>query len=95
MIHDDVAFLLPSLGRITIPTLLPLGEGWEADSHFTREQLHWLEMIRDHIAENLGIELDDFELAPFTKEGGLGKVHQLFDDKLNAIIEELNETLVA
>lgn len=26
---------------------------------------------------------------------GLGKVHQLFGDKLNAMIEELNETLAA
>ncbi|WP_236748796.1 DEAD/DEAH box helicase family protein [Acidovorax carolinensis] len=31
---------------------------------FTTEQQHWLEMIRDHIAANLGIEIDDFEYAP-------------------------------
>ncbi|HKT46214.1 MAG TPA: type I restriction-modification enzyme R subunit C-terminal domain-containing protein [Candidatus Acidoferrales bacterium] len=62
---------------------------------FTTEQLHWLEMIRDHIAANLGIEPDDFEYAPFSQHGGLGKVHQLFGDKLNTIIEELNETLAA
>ncbi|MCW5600279.1 type I restriction-modification enzyme R subunit C-terminal domain-containing protein [Nitrosomonas sp.] len=60
---------------------------------FTPEQMNWLEMIRDHIAANLSIEPDDFEYAPFAQEGGLGKVHQLFGDKLNAIIEELNETL--
>lgn len=29
------------------------------------------------------------------QEGGLGKVHQLFGDKLNAIIEELNEVMAA
>ena len=29
------------------------------------------------------------------QQGGLGKVHQLFGDKLNTIIEELNETLAA
>ena len=54
-------------------------------------------MIRDHIAANLGIEPDDFNYAPFTFiwAGGLGKVHQLFGDKLNALIEELNETLAA
>ncbi|HEX8978644.1 MAG TPA: type I restriction-modification enzyme R subunit C-terminal domain-containing protein [Parasulfuritortus sp.] len=62
---------------------------------FTPEQFHWLEMIRDHIAANLGIEPDDFEYAPFAQEGGLGKVHQLFGDRLNVIIEELNETLAA
>lgn len=62
---------------------------------FTAEQRRWLEMIRDHIAANLGIEPDDFEYAPFSQHGGLGKVHQLFGDKLSAMIEELNETLVA
>lgn len=35
------------------------------------------------------------QYAPFSQHGGLGKVHQLFGDKLNAIIEELNETLAA
>ncbi len=34
-------------------------------------------------------------IAPFSQHGGLGKVHQLFGDKLNTIIEELNETLAA
>jgi len=62
---------------------------------FTPEQLRWLEMIRDHIAANLSIEPNDFEYAPFSQQGGLGKVHQLFGDKLNTIIEELNETLAA
>ena len=57
--------------------------------------MHWLEMIRDHIAANLGIETDDFEYAPFSQEGGLGKVYQIFGDDLNAIIEELNNTLAA
>jgi len=62
---------------------------------FTEEQQRWLEMIRDHIAANLSIESDDFELSPFNQEGGLGKVHQLFGKMLNSIIEELNETLAA
>jgi type I restriction enzyme, R subunit len=62
---------------------------------FTTEQLHWLEMIRDHIAANLGIEPDDFEYAPFDAEGGLGKVHQLFGAELTQVIETLNRELVA
>jgi type I restriction enzyme R subunit len=62
---------------------------------FTEEQRRWLAMIRDHIAANLGIEPDDFEYAPFSQHGGLGKVHQLFGDRLKGIIEELNETLAA
>ncbi|MBI4754290.1 MAG: DEAD/DEAH box helicase family protein [Betaproteobacteria bacterium] len=63
--------------------------------HFTPEQQHWLEMIRDHIAANLGINLDDFEYAPFNKEGGLGRVHQLFGEELPKVIEVLNRELVA
>ncbi|MCB1849244.1 MAG: DEAD/DEAH box helicase family protein [Gammaproteobacteria bacterium] len=66
-----------------------------ASTGFTDEQMHWLEMIRDHIAANLGIETDDFEYAPFAQEGGLGKVYQLFGDELSANIDELNENLAA
>jgi type I restriction enzyme R subunit len=64
-------------------------------SRFTPEQQHWLEMIRDHIAANLGIAIDDFEYAPFNTEGGLGRVHQLFGEQLPKVIEELNRELVA
>ena len=52
-------------------------------------------MIRDHIAANLGIEIDDFEYAPFNTQGGLGKVHQLFGAELPKVIEELNRELAA
>jgi type I restriction enzyme R subunit len=71
------------------------GEGGGGGERFTPEQLKWLEMIRDHIAANLGIEPDDFEYAPFAQQGGLGKVYQLFGDELNTVIEQLNETLAA
>ena len=62
---------------------------------FTPEQQHWLEMIRDHIAANLGLDMEDFEYAPFNAQGGLGKVHQLFGAELTRVIEELNRELVA
>ena len=52
-------------------------------------------VICGHIAANLGIEPDDFEYSPFSQHGGLGRVHQIFGDTLNAIIEELSETLAA
>ena len=73
----------------------PTGRGAGGEGRFTEEQMKWLEMIRDHIAANLGIEPDDFNYAPFIQAGGLGKVHQLFGEKLNTIIEELNQTLAA
>ena len=53
------------------------------------------EANRDHIAANLGIEPDDFDSAPFAREGGLGKAHQLFVGEIAAIIDQLNEALAA
>ncbi len=47
-------------------------------------------MIRDHVAANLSIETDDFDYAPFSKQGGLSKEYQLFGEKLNSVIEDLN-----
>jgi type I restriction enzyme R subunit len=73
-----------------------LSQQQAAKSHtFTAEQMHWLEMIRDHIAANLGIEPDDFETAPFLGKGVLGKVHQLFGAELTQVIEDMNRELVA
>jgi type I restriction enzyme R subunit len=65
------------------------------EAPFTQEQIHWLEMIRDHIAANLGIELEDFDYAPFSQQGGLGRVHQLFGEQLPQVMDELNRELVA
>jgi type I restriction enzyme R subunit len=62
---------------------------------FTPEQLHWLEMIRDHIAANLGIEPDDFGYSPFAQEGGIGKVYQLFGPELPRVLEAMNRELAA
>ena len=44
---------------------------------------------------NREVDQVDFELAPFNREGGLGKVHQVFGAELNRIIEELNGALAA
>ena len=72
-------------------------KAWLAQSgtSFTPEQLHWLEMIRDHIAANLGIEPDDFDYSPFAQEGGIGKVHQLFGAELPKVLEAMNRELAA
>lgn len=62
---------------------------------FTADQRAWLELIRDHIATSLSMETEDFEYAPFSQRGGLGKAHQLFGAELPKIVEELNEVLAA
>jgi type I restriction enzyme R subunit len=62
---------------------------------FTKEQIDWLVMIKDHITTSLQIEIDDFELTPFQGKGGAVKAYQLFGDKLNTVLKELNVVLAA
>src|SRR5713226_1663623 len=62
---------------------------------FNSEQRQWLEAIRDHIAESLTIESDDFEYVPFAQRGGLGKAQQVFGKELGRVLNELNEVLAA
>jgi len=75
-------------------------ERWVADKakagvEFTTEQRGWLDLIREHIATSLSIEADDFDYAPFSQRGGLGKAHQLFGENLPKLLDELNEALAA
>jgi type I restriction enzyme R subunit len=93
-VHQDNE-LVPFPERVNANFKSWLAQQETADKKFTPEQRHWLEMIRDHIAANLGIYSSDFDYAPFAQEGGLGKVHQLFGTDLNKIIDELNGTLAA
>ena len=62
---------------------------------FTDEQRHWLTMIRDHVAQSLEIEIDDFDYTPFVEQGGIGKAAQVFGGELTKIVGELNEALSA
>lgn len=66
-----------------------------AGRSFTAEQQWWLEQIAEHIAASLGIAVEDFDYAPFSQQGGLAKVHQLFGAELAEVMEELNRELVA
>jgi len=62
---------------------------------FTEEQMQWLRMLKDHIASSFHVEVDDLDYTPFDAKGGSGKMFQLFGDKMNTIIDELNEVLAA
>jgi type I restriction enzyme R subunit len=62
---------------------------------FSEEQMQWLRMIKEYVANSFHVEKDDFELDPFNKNGGLAKMWQLFGDKTDEIINELNEILAA
>jgi type I restriction enzyme R subunit len=66
-----------------------------AGTKFNEEQMQWLRMIKDYVISSFHIEKDDFDYNPFNREGGLGKMWQLFGDKTEEIINELNEVLAA
>ena len=62
---------------------------------FNEEQMDWLRMVRDHIISSFHIDRDDLDMAPFDAKGGMGRMHQLFGDKMDDVINELNEALAA
>ncbi|MEO5947447.1 MAG: type I restriction-modification enzyme R subunit C-terminal domain-containing protein, partial [Chitinophagaceae bacterium] len=62
---------------------------------FNEEQMQWLRMIKEYVANSFHVEKEDFELDPFNKNGGLGKMWQLFGEQTDEIINELNEVLAA
>ncbi len=74
---------------------------WIFDKHsgagekFNEEQMAWLRMIKDHIATSFHLDKDDLNYTPFDAEGGPGRMHQLFGQEMNQIIEEKNEALAA
>ena len=62
---------------------------------FNEEQMDWLRMIRDHIITSFHLDRDDLDMAPFDGKGGLGQMYKLFGDRMDAVIDELNEVLAA
>jgi hypothetical protein len=62
---------------------------------FTEEQMQWLRIIKDYVANSFHIDRDDFELSPFIANGGLTKMWNLFGEQTDEIINELNEALTA
>jgi len=52
-------------------------------------------MIKDHIASSFHIGLDDLDYTPFDREGGRGKMWELFGAEMDGVINELNQVLTA
>ena len=62
---------------------------------FSQEQAAYLELIKDRVAANLGIEPAGLAAPPFSTQGGLGKARQLFGTDLDALLAELSQALAA
>jgi type I restriction enzyme R subunit len=69
--------------------------GQQGGGRFTADQVHWLEMMRDHIATSVEMTVDDLDYAPFAEEGGRGRAVQVFGGELKAVMEELNREMAA
>lgn len=63
--------------------------------HFTAEQMEWLRLIKEHIITSLSILPEDLEYTPFDSKGGLGGFYQVFGEKYQEILDEMNEEFVA
>ncbi|MCU7839119.1 MAG: DUF559 domain-containing protein [Candidatus Thiodiazotropha sp. (ex Troendleina suluensis)] len=74
-----------------------LGEGVQGRSEggFSPDQLAWLNKIKDQIAQNAEMTMEDFNYIPFNQEGGLLKARELFGKELETLISELNGYLIA
>jgi len=93
-LHEDETLVpFPEVVRQRFDTWL--AKQGAAGRIFTPEQITWLGLIRDHIATSLAIGPDDFDLSPFSQQGGLGKAHQIFGPSLPKLMDELNEVLGA
>ena len=64
-------------------------------NRFTKEQMDWLQMLKEQIATSVHVDTDDLDYTPFDAKGGKGKMWQLFGDEIETIINELNEALAA
>jgi type I restriction enzyme R subunit len=74
-------------------------ENWIAEqqasgANFSDDQIQWLTAIAEHVGTSIEITPDDLESLPFSQKGGLGRAYQLFGDRLQPLLDELNEVLV-
>jgi type I restriction enzyme, R subunit len=87
--------LIPHAERVRKRFARWLAEQENRGKRFTDEQRRWLEMMRDHVATTVEIEVEDFDLTPFANEGGLARASQLFGKELRHVVRGLNEALAA
>jgi len=104
LLTDIISLIRYAMGASEI--LAPFYEGveerfddWVAEQErggreFTSEQVEWLGMIRDHVAQSLSIDMEDFENVPFQQKGGAYRAYQIFGAEFNRVLEELNGVLV-
>jgi len=73
-----------------------LGREEKAGRSYSEEQRSWLMGIRDHLAVNIEVRVEDMMDAPeFSARGGIVRARALFGARLPALLDELTDVLVA
>jgi type I restriction enzyme R subunit len=91
---DEVLEPLPS--KVAGKFNLWLGREQRAGRAYTGEQLVWLNAIRDHLAVNAEVTVRDLQdVAAFGDKGGVVRARALFGARLNEILGDLSDALVA
>jgi len=92
---DEDDELIPYADLVKLRFDLWLSEQRSNGREFSPEQLGWLMMARDHIAQSLTIEPEDFDYEPFAQQGGLIGASAAFGQELPTVLDELNTCLAA
>ncbi len=66
----------------------------ELGREFKPEEIVWLKMIKGHIATSAVIGMEDFDNIPFSDKGGRVRAYQIFGEKLEPVMAEMNRELV-
>jgi type I restriction enzyme R subunit len=101
---DIVALVRFAIGRAD--TLAPLssdmagrfnlwlGREQRAGRDYTQEQLGWLEAIRDYLAANIEVTTADIQ-DQFEARGGIIGAQRAFGTRLDTLLDDLQDALVA
>src|ERR1043166_613489 len=91
---DEVLEPLPA--QVAGKFNLWLGREKNAGREYSTEQLAWLVAIRDHLAVNAEVTREDLQdMAAFSGKGGLVRAQNLFGSRLDILLDELTDALVA
>ena len=69
----------------------------KSDRRFNVEQEKWLDLIRQHLTQNLLMEKEDIDYLPiFTRKGASwGKLNKVFGGELEKVISQINSAIAA
>ena len=60
----------------------------------TPKQEEMIEMIRNHLVENLVIDKTDFDYSPFSRHGSWKRANELFEGRLPELLGHVNEAMI-